>query len=106
MSTATDIYTRKITLEQIPAGVQFDTPRRNRGQQIEISYGSHDSQHGPGDPYMCESCNGRSSYWATADAPLVDVESAKQRDAYLAGWCKPDGTPAYPAAAARAASRR
>ena len=45
------IYT-KIDKSQIPAGVRFDTPRRNQGQIVEVSYGTFGRyEAGAGDPY-------------------------------------------------------
>jgi len=37
----------------IPAGVRFDTPRRNQGQIVEYSFGGFSrAEHDDGAPYM------------------------------------------------------
>ena len=74
----------------IPANVRFDTPRRNMGQIVEVSYGGFGAaEHDDGDPYMrvTDRSAGTTEFFALYDGPAPvdpsaldsDVEAAESR---------------------------
>lgn len=67
----------------IPAGVQFTTPRRNQGQIVEVSYGGFGrSEFGFGDPYRhrIDRSDGSSEYarWVKAEIDPALRAAAKR----------------------------
>lgn len=50
-----------VEVDSVPAGIRFDTPRRNQGQIVIVSYGGpaeYRGEHDEGSPYM--SCHDQS----------------------------------------------
>ena len=60
----------QISASEIPDRVRFDTPRRNQGQIVTVSYGGVGrGEHGPGDLYkrVTDASNRTTTYYRRSD---------------------------------------